>query len=45
MTVSSVKLDDLRQKARIVANALMERGDARAYSMGRKMVSELGHVI
>ena len=35
------KLDDLRQKARIVANALMERGDARAYLMGRKMVSEL----
>lgn len=35
------KLDDLPQKARIVANALMERGDARAYAMGRKMVIEL----
>lgn len=36
------KLNDLRQKARVVANALMERGDARAYAMGRKMVSQLG---
>lgn len=36
------KLDDLPQKARVVANALMERGDARAYAMGRKMVSQLG---
>ncbi|MDP9812697.1 hypothetical protein J2W42_005567 [Rhizobium tibeticum] len=35
------KLDDLPQKARVVANALMERGDARAYAMGRKMASEL----
>ncbi len=35
-------LPDLRQKARVVANALMERGDARAYAMGRKMVSQLG---
>lgn len=35
------KLSDLPQKARVVANALMERGDARAYSMGRKMLSQL----
>jgi len=36
------KLNDLPQKARVVANALMERGDARAYAMGRKMVVQLG---
>ena len=36
------KLTDLPQKARVVANALMERGDARAYAMGRKIVAELG---
>ncbi|CAH0343115.1 hypothetical protein [Rhizobium sp. CECT 9324] len=35
------KLSELPPKARIVANALMERGDARAYSMGRKMISYL----
>jgi hypothetical protein len=35
------RLDDLHQKARVVANALMERGDARAFAMGRKMVAEL----
>lgn len=35
------KLSDLPRKARVVANALMERGDARAYSMGRKMLSQL----
>lgn len=36
------KLDDLPQQARIVANALMERGDARAYAMGREMIARLG---
>jgi len=36
------KLNNLRQKARVVANALIERGDARAYAMGRKMLSQLG---
>lgn len=36
------KLNDLPQKARVVANALMERGDARAYVMGRKMIAQLG---
>ena len=35
------KLSDLSEKARVVANALMERGDARAYAMGRKMVAQL----
>lgn len=34
-------LTDLPKKARIVATALMERGDARAYAMGRKMLTEL----
>ncbi|WP_413708941.1 hypothetical protein [Rhizobium sp. Rhizsp82] len=36
------KLNDLPQKVRVVANALMERGDARAYAMGRRMVVQLG---
>ncbi|MFN7023507.1 MAG: hypothetical protein ACK4QP_03110 [Pseudorhizobium sp.] len=36
------KLNDLPQKARVVANALIERGDARAYVMGRKMLVQLG---
>jgi len=36
------KLNDLPQKARVVANALMERGDARAYAMGRGMIIQLG---
>lgn len=35
------KLSDLSQKARVVANAVMERGNARAYSMGRKMIWHL----
>jgi len=30
-------LHDLPQKARIIANAFMERGDARAYAMGRRI--------
>jgi hypothetical protein len=36
------KLDERPQKARVVANALMERGDARAYAMGRKILDQLG---
>lgn len=39
--IDIAKLNDLPQKARVVANALMERGDARAYAMGRKMVDQL----
>lgn len=35
------KLGDISQRARVVANALMERGDARAYAMGRKMIIQL----
>lgn len=35
------KLNDLPQKARVVANALMERGDARAFAMGRRIISHL----
>jgi hypothetical protein len=35
------KLDDLRGKAHLVAKALMERGDARAYAMGRRIAAEL----
>nr|WP_316654914.1 hypothetical protein [uncultured Gellertiella sp.] len=32
---------DLADRARVVARALMERGDARAYAMGRTMISHL----
>lgn len=35
------KADDLAQRARLVAGALMERGDARAYAMGRKIMTDL----
>ena len=36
------KLDDLSQKAWVIANALMERGDARGHAMGREMAEQLG---
>lgn len=34
-------VESLTGKCRIVANALMERGDARAFAMARRMLSEL----
>ncbi len=34
-------LRDPRQKTRVIANALIERGDARAFVMGRRMLAEL----
>ncbi|MBB4569842.1 hypothetical protein [Rhizobium leucaenae] len=36
------RLPDLAQKAKVIANALMERGDARAFAMGRRMLDEIG---
>ncbi|MGK9050206.1 hypothetical protein [Neorhizobium petrolearium] len=36
------RLSDLKEKSRVVANALMERGDARAFAIGRRMLAELG---
>lgn len=35
------RLPDLVSKTRVVANALIERGDAKAYALGRRMLSEL----
>jgi ABC-type enterochelin transport system substrate-binding protein len=40
--IDLTRLPDLERKAKIVANALMERGDARAYAVGRQMLSEIG---
>lgn len=36
------RLPDLTQKAKVIASALMERGDARAFAMGRRMLDEIG---
>jgi len=35
------RVPDTASKARIVANALMERGDARAFVLARKILSEV----
>ncbi|MFB9951371.1 hypothetical protein ACFFP0_21190 [Rhizobium puerariae] len=35
------RLPDLKDKSRVIANALMERGDARAFAIGRRMLAEL----
>ncbi|MDE1992536.1 MAG: hypothetical protein KGI75_08525 [Rhizobiaceae bacterium] len=36
------KLPSLEQKAKLIADALIERGDARAFAMGRRMLGEIG---
>ncbi|ASW06767.1 MULTISPECIES: hypothetical protein [unclassified Rhizobium] len=36
------RLPDLAQKARVIASALMERGDAHAFAIGRRMLDEVG---
>ncbi|MEZ2219412.1 hypothetical protein [Rhizobium sp. RCC_161_2] len=36
------RLPELAQKSKVVADALMERGDARAFAMGRRILSEIG---
>ncbi|WP_430256308.1 hypothetical protein [Neorhizobium sp. DAR64872/K0K18] len=35
------RLHTLTDRARVIANALMERGDARAFALGRKLIAEL----
>lgn len=36
------RIKDLRAKARIVGTALIERGDARAFALGRELLREAG---
>jgi hypothetical protein len=36
------RLPDLRSRAAVVARAMIDRGDARAFSMGRRMLALLG---
>jgi len=36
------RLPDLRSRAAVVARALMDRGDARAFALGRAMLAHLG---
>jgi hypothetical protein len=36
------RLPDLRSRAAVVARAMIDRGDARAFAMGRKMLDRLG---
>jgi hypothetical protein len=36
------RLPDLRSRVAVVARALIDRGDARAFAMGRKMLDRLG---
>jgi hypothetical protein len=36
------RLPDLRSRAAVVARALIDRGDARAFAMGRQMLDRLG---
>ncbi len=35
------RLPDLKERSRVIANALMERGDARAFAIGRRILAEL----
>ncbi|MDX3928798.1 MAG: hypothetical protein QHC90_23710 [Shinella sp.] len=34
------RLDDVYQKSRVVAKALIERGDARAFALGRRLLND-----
>ena len=36
------RLPDLRSRASVVARALIERGDARAFALGRRMLAHIG---
>jgi hypothetical protein len=36
------RLPDLRSRAAVVARAMIDRGDARAFAMGRQMLDRLG---
>ena len=35
------RVSDIEQKARLVGHALIERGDARAFAMGRELLAQL----
>ena len=35
------RLDDVSKRARVIAKALIERGDARAFAMGRRMLADV----
>jgi len=35
------RLDNLSKRARVIAKALIERGDARAFAMGRRMLADV----
>ena len=34
------RLPDLRARARVIARAMIERGDARAFALGRELLSQ-----
>jgi hypothetical protein len=36
------RLSDLRARARVIARAMMERGDTRAFAMGREILARAG---
>jgi hypothetical protein len=36
------RLPDLRSRAAVIARAMIDRGDARAFAMGRQMLDRLG---
>ena len=36
------RLPDLRSRAAVIARAMIDRGDARAFTMGRQMLDRLG---
>lgn len=36
------RLPDFRSRATVIARAMIDRGDARAFAMGRKMLDRLG---
>ncbi len=39
--IDLTRLGDVSQRARVVGKALIERGDARAFAMGRRLLAEV----
>jgi len=39
--IDLARLDDVSKRARVIARALIERGDARAFAMGRRILAEV----
>jgi hypothetical protein len=39
------RLPDLRSRACVIAHALIERGDARAFVLGRQLLAETGQAV